>query len=173
MDNSQHTPAERAELALTNARAFCDLLAEARHRKAPGWWDGSSYRSHPCGLVADTIKFTNFWHVDNMCSIEITDGLGWGVANVSQDSFGHRSPHPAPIEGAALRVWWCGQWADAAYKEALRPRVLEILTAAAAHIAAASEAEEAERLVRLAEKEAARRDAVRVALAKATGSTHE
>lgn len=121
MDNPQHTPAERAELALTNARAFCDLLAEARHCKAPGWWDGSSYRSHPCGLVADTIKFTNFWHVDNMCSIEITDGLGWGVANVSQDSFGHRSPHPAPIEGAALRVWWCGQWADAAYKEALRP----------------------------------------------------
>lgn len=138
----KQSAAERAAAALAGPRAFCDLLAAARRRRVPGWWEGSAYRSHPCGLVVDTILFTNFWHVDNISSIEITDGLGWDVAGVHKAPRFHGDPHPKPIEGGALRVWWCGRWSDAQYEEALRPRVLEILTSVAEQVAVADQDEE-------------------------------
>lgn len=170
MKAAKHTPAERAELALTNSATFCNLLAQARQYKAPGWWQGSAFRSHPCGLVVDTIKFTNCWHVDDLCDIAITDGSGWDTRGVCRDSFAHGDPHPKPIEGGALQVWRCGRWADPLYEEQLRARVLAILTATAEHVEQAQqremEAQEAERAA-AAERHQRMADA---ALAKATGS---
>lgn len=171
MTGAQHTPRERAENALGDSVVFCNLLAQARQYKAPGWWEGSAFRRHPCGLVADTIKLTNHWHVDDLCDICITDGAGWDVRNVCRDSFSHSDPHPQPIEGGSLQVWRCGRWADAQYEQALRPKLLEILTAAATHVEAAEgrerQREEAERL-QAAERHAA---LTANAIAKATGST--
>lgn len=170
MSAAKHTPEERAAMAIANSTACCDLLALARMYKAPGWWEGSAFRSHPCGLVVDTIKLTNHWHVDDLCTIYITDGAGWDTRNVCRDSFAHGDPHPRAIEGRALQVWRCGRWTDPAYEQALRPRLLEILTAAARHI------EEAEAARRSREEEAAAarerqfQSSMQAAIAKATGS---
>lgn len=164
------TPAERAQLALRNSSEFCRLTAEARIYKAAHVWSGSAFRSHPVGLVVGTIKLTNHWHVDNLCTIEITDGSGWDVLSICNDSFAHGDPHPSPIEGHALKVWRCGEWANAQYEQTLQPKLLEILTAAAEHIEAVlqkkNERAEAERQMQ------ATRDAQMesVALAKAVGS---
>lgn len=165
------TPAARAALALIHSEEFCNLLAQARQYKAPGWWDGSAFRSHPCGLVIDTIKLTNHWHVDNLCTIEITDGAGWDAQGVCQDSFAHGSPHPQPIEGGSLTVWRCARWADPQYEEALKTRLLAILTAAAEHVAQAQEREQrATEAQRYAERQE-RQQMAAVALSKAAGST--
>jgi hypothetical protein len=139
------TPAEHAELALKDRSVFCKVLADARQYKAPGWWDGSAFRCHPCGIIDGTIKMTNHWHCDDLGDIKITDGEGWN-RSVSQDSFGHGSPHPAPIGGRGITVWDCSRWASPEYEEALKPRILEILIAAITHIERAkSEKKEIER----------------------------
>jgi hypothetical protein len=168
--SAQHTPEQRAELALSNSEAFCNLIAQARQYKAPGYWEGSAFRSHPCGLVADTIKLTNHWHVDQLGTIYITDGAGWDTRSICRESLAHGDPHPHAIEGSELQVWRCGRWADAAYEQALRPRILEILTAAARHVEAAQVAERACRQEEEAARERAFQNSMQAAIAKATGS---
>lgn len=159
-------PAQRAELALTNSAEFCNLLYQARQYRASGWWDGSAFRRHPCGLIVDTIKLTNHWHVDDLCTIEITDGAGWN-RNVCQDSFAHGDPHPRPIEGGELQVWRCGCWADPLYEEQLKRRVLVILTAAAEHVQQAQWRERAEQEAARAEAALKHQRLAASALAKA------
>lgn len=112
---------------------MCQLLAQCREHRVPGWWEGSAFRAHPVGLIVGTIKLTNFWHVDDLCSIEITDGDGWN-RNVCMDSCAYGDPHPKPINGRAIRAWRCGAFASPEIEAKLRPRLLEILTSAAEHI---------------------------------------
>lgn len=162
--------AQRAELALTNSAEFCNLLSQARQYRARGWWDGSAFRRHPCGLVVDTIKLTNHWHVDDLCDITVTDGAGWDTRSVCQDSFAHGDPHPRPVEGGALQVWRCGRWADPLYEEQLKTRLLAILTAAAEHVQQAQEREHAEQEAARAEALVKHQQLAAAALAKATGS---
>jgi hypothetical protein len=163
------TASERAELALTNSAEFCSLLSQARQHRASGWWEGSAFRRHPCGLVVDTIKLTNHWHVDALCDIAVTDGAGWDTRGVCLDSFAHGDPHPRPIEGGALHVWRCGQWADPLYEKQLKTRLLAILTAAAEHVEQAQERERAEHESARAEAAVKHRQLAAAALAKATG----
>ena len=153
--------AQRAALAMRNSREFCQLLAQCREFKVPGWWDGSAYRCHPVGLIVGAFKFTNHWHVDQLCTIEITDGSGWD-RNVCQDSFAHSSPHPKPVGGSAVQVWRCGDWSAAEFAESLTSTVLEILTAAAEHIERA--------IAKRAEAEATRAEEARARTAAITAA---
>jgi hypothetical protein len=129
----KQTPMERAESALKNQSAFCNLLAEARQCGFSKRWEGSAFRNHPCGIVSGTIKMTNHWHVSDDCDIAITDGDGWNL-DVCRDSFAYGNPHPQPINGTAIMVWSCGRWKSPEYELALKERVLAILVAAAEHI---------------------------------------
>lgn len=160
---------ERAEQALTNSAAMCQLLAQCREYRVPGWWDGSAFRSHPVGLIVGTIKFTNYWHCDDLCGIELTDGAEWD-RNVCQDSFAHGSPHPKPVSGTAIRVWRCGAWDKPDFEQALKARALEILTAAAEHIERAAAARAAAEEIKRAEQSAAREAAEARALQAVTGA---
>lgn len=127
------SPTARAEHALTDSAAMCQLLAQCREYKVPGWWDGSAFRSHPVGLIAGTIKLTNHWHCDDLCTIELTDGDEWD-RNVCNDSRAYGNPHPKPVSGAAISVWRCGKWAKPEFEEALKSRVVALLSDAARHI---------------------------------------
>lgn len=168
-DKQKETPLERAEFALKSQSAFCKLLAEARQLGFSKCWSGSAYRSHPCGIIDGTIKMTNHWHVDDDCTIAITDGDGWSL-DICRDSFANGNPHPQPIKGTAIAVWSCGRWKSPEYEQALKERVLSILVAAAEHIdrvqaakaeKAAKEAEERRQQFKAAEA---------AALAKAAGA---
>jgi hypothetical protein len=167
--SEKNTPAERAAIALTSSHTFCNLLAQARQYKFPGWWDGSAFRRHPCGVVQGTLLLTNHWHVDDHCDVQITDGGGWNM-RVSHDSFGHDSPHPKPLGGVAVKAWHCGKWADSEFREALEPKLLDLLTRIARHVQEAEERErvaQQERNAAFAAEAAARK---RAALAAACGT---
>lgn len=169
MDAAQHSPAQRAEAALSSPIVMCDLLAQCRQFKVKGWWDGSAFRSHPVGLIRDVIKFTNYWHVDQHCDIQITDGEGWN-RNVCQDSFSHQSPHPKAIGGHEVIAWRSGRWTSTEMEVSLKPQVLAILTEAAEHIAQAAAIERAKELEKSEKRIASQAEIVSAAIAKATGS---
>lgn len=158
--------ADRAALALMNSQAMCDLLAACRTHRVPGWWDGSAFRSHPVGLIVGVVKLTNHWHVDHLCTIDITDGTGWD-RNVCQDSCAHGNPHPRQMGGGAVQVWRCGAWASPDLEAALRPRLMQILTDAAEHIEKAEAAALAAATAVAAQSQAARAAQVAAAVAKA------
>lgn len=160
------TPIERAAKALTSRAEFCTLMAQAREFKFPGWWDGSAFRSHPVGIISGTIKMTNFWHVDNLCRIEITDGDGWN-RSVCQDSRAHGDPHPRPVSGREIVVWDNSSWASPGTKAALEQKVLEILSALALHVQDAKAARDVEAARRHALDIEAQRQVEQVAIAKA------
>jgi hypothetical protein len=170
MSAAKHTPpAERAALALKSSAVFCDLTSAARVRRFPGYWEGSAFRRHPCGVIEGVIKLTNHWHVDHTCDVQITDGSGWD-RRVSDDSFGHGDPYPKPLGGVGVTVWSNGSWRDREFQEALEPKLLDLLTRMARHV---DEAEERERVVegeRQAQAAAERRAREIAAIAKATGS---
>lgn len=160
------TPIERAAKALTSPAEFCTLMAQARDFKFPGWWDGSAFRRHPVGIISGTVKMTNFWHVDDLCRIEITDGDGWD-RSVCQDSCAYGNPHPKPINGREIVVWDNGSWASAGTQAALEPKVLEILSALALHVENAEAARDEEDAERRASAAEAQHQAEQAAIAKA------
>lgn len=160
------TATERAAKALASPAEFCALMAQAREFKFPGWWDGSAFRSHPVGIISGTIKMTNFWHVDDLCQIEITDGDGWD-RSVCQDSRAHGDPHPRPVSGREIVVWDNGSWASAGTQAALEPKVLEVLSVLALHVQEAKAARDVEAARRHASSIEAQRQAEQTAIAKA------
>ena len=164
------THEERAAKALTSSAAFCNLMAQARQYKFPGWWDGSAFRSHPVGIISGTIKMTNFWHVDDMCSIAITNGDGWN-RSACQGSRAYGDPHPRPNSGREIVVWDNGSWASVGTQAALEPKVLEILSALALHIEQAEEAQRAKEAERKELDAQARLEAEQIAIAKALATT--
>ena len=166
MTAEQQTPQQRAERALKSSQAMCELLAQCRQYRVAGWWDGSAFRSHPVGLISGAIKLTNHWHVDNLCTIEITDGAGWDRA-VCQDSRAYGNPHPKPINGKAVQAWRCGSFESPEIAEALTSRLLELLTAAAECIQRASDAERVAAEAAAAESRRRREDTLAAALANA------
>jgi hypothetical protein len=120
---------------LLRPSTFCNVLARARSARARGWWDGSAYRSHPCGLLVGNMNLTNYWNVNDYCSIVIATSDKWklGMDNpaVSGD------PHPHPIDGTEVRVWSNGRWESEEFRVALEDRVVAILNRALADAAAA------------------------------------
>ena len=146
-------PSERAALALQNAEAMCDLLNDARCSHFPGYWEGSAYRYHPCGIIVGTIKFTNHWNTNNYCDIIITDGTGWD-RNICRSPAAYGNPYPKPIDGIAIPILGEGRWRTEVARENLEAQVLAILTQAAEFVQAASVAADQRR-----REEDARRDA--------------
>lgn len=167
--NAQLTSVETAKLALSNPNVMCSILSEARTYRFPGYWNGSAFRSHPCGIIVGTIKLTNDWHCDDYCSITITDGEGWR-SDYCRESCAHGDPHPRPIGGTEIQVWsGCGrsgQWTSEAARVRMEDKIVEILTGAAEFIAAAK-TEQEERGRREAEtRRVAQANQLNAALAK-------
>jgi hypothetical protein len=165
--NETRTPAEVAQAALKSPSLFCNLLSDARSARFPGYWSGSAFRSHPCGVIEGTIKMTNHWRTDNSCDIAITDGEGWS-RDYSTDSFGHGSPHPQAIGGKAYRVWDHGRWLNDEAKATLEQRVTDLLTRMAEHVANVRAKKEAEDRRQAEERRVAHESGMAAALAKAT-----
>lgn len=113
---------------------FCRILARARSANIPGSWEGSAYRSHPCGLIAGNIRLDNHWHVDDVSTIYIATTDKWRAG--CQDSFANGDPFPKPVDGELIQVWYSGRWKSEAYREALEGKVVAILNRALAQIAA-------------------------------------
>lgn len=122
-----------AEKLLKPSR-FCNILADARSAKVPGWWDGSAFRSHPCGLIVGNMKLTNHWNVNDYCSIVLGTTNKWYMGK--NDPFCHGDPHPHPIDGAEVRVWYSGRWESEEFRAALEDKVVAILNRALVEIAA-------------------------------------
>lgn len=83
-------------------------------------------------------KMTNDWHVDDTCSIKITDGEGWSD-DYCRDSLAHGNPHPQPVNGKAFTVWASSRWQTDELRERIEPAVLDILCEAIARIAESKE----------------------------------
>jgi hypothetical protein len=165
----QANDADRARQALSSSDAFCKLTAAARFRKFPGYWQGSAFRRHPCGVIAGAIKLTNHWHVDNSCAISITSGDAW--TRPDNDSFGHGDPYPRPANGGEVTVWECGKWRSDEFRNALEPKVLDLLTRMAAHVTQAEAAEQEAEAQRREKAAVARRELKLAAISRATGES--
>lgn len=94
---------------LHDREKFCALIAAAREFKIPGWWEGSSYRHHPCGFYCDGLIFTNHWHVDRHCSIRVMRHPDEPLGTWCTDSFADADPTPHPASGTET-VWADGEW---------------------------------------------------------------
>lgn len=114
---------------------FCGVLARARSARVRGWWDGSAYQSHPCGLLVGNMKLTNYWNVNDYCSVVIATTDKWRLGMNNPAVRG--DPHPHPIDGSEVRVWSDGRWASEEFREKLEGRVVTILNRALSDAAAA------------------------------------
>lgn len=94
---------------LTSAYEFCELMRLSREFKVPGWWDGSAYRSHPCGFFAEGLIFTNEWRCDDHCSIRAMRNPSEPLGRWCHDSASWGNPHPSPASGTEV-VWSNGKW---------------------------------------------------------------
>ena len=168
MSGAKHTPAEVAANALTSAHVFCQLMADARTYRHPLYWEGSSFRSHPVGVIAGVVRLANHWHVDQLCTVYIT-GKGWNL-NVCQDSRAHGDSYPRAIDGNEIQVWRCGAWATSELEESLKPRLLGILIDVAEHVEKRRTAQEAQDAEVAAKRAIERKAILKDAIARATGS---
>ena len=154
---------------LGSARAFCDLVADARQWKFPGYWSGSAFRRHPCGVIEGAMKLTNEWSTFNYCCIQITDGDGWSN-DYSRDSFGHGDPHPRPLDGHhAVVVWNSGRWSSDEFRQALESKVRDLVERIQAHVASAKDKAAKERETAEAAARDRRRQVELAALARVQG----
>lgn len=153
---------------LASASAFCDLVAASRATKFPGYWEGSAYRRHPCGVIQGAVKLTNEWTTSNGCEIAITDGDGWS-SNFCRDSFANGNPHPKPLSGSEVIVWRSGRWASDEFRAALEPTLVELVERMQAHVSAAKAAADAARDSDLEASRMRRREIERAALARVQG----
>lgn len=119
---------------LFSPHRFCRILAEARSAKVRGSWEGSAFRSHPCGLIVGNMKLTNYWNVNDYCSIVLGTTDKWRMGQNNPACGG--DPHPHPIDGAEVRVWYSGRWESEEFRTALEGKVVAILNRALVEIAA-------------------------------------
>lgn len=147
---------------------FCNVLARARSARVRGWWDGSAYRSHPCGLLVGNMKLTNYWNVNDYCSIVIATTDKWRLGLDNPAVYG--DPHPHPIDGTEVRVWYSGQWESEEFREKLEGRVVAILNRALADIAAADSWKRVIDMQAAQAEESKRAAIARVALSLAVGA---
>lgn len=140
---------------MPKASLFCEILNSARVHKFPGYWEGSAFRDHPCGIIKETIKLTNNWSTYDYCSVQITDGSGWSD-DYCRKSCAHGNPHPKPIDGTAICVWRNGDWVNDEFKERLEPIILNILNQSIEHriLIAQKNKEEHERKMQKSKEEA-------------------
>ena len=120
---------------LLHPTRFCNVLADARSANVRGSWEGSAYRSHPCGLIVGNMKLTNYWNVNDYCSIVLGTTDKWRMGQ--NEPACHGDPHPHPIDGEEVRVWYSGRWESEEFRAALEDKVVAILNRALADVAAA------------------------------------
>lgn len=113
---------------------FCHVLAGARYAHVRGSWEGSAFRSHPCGLLVGNMRLANHWHVDNYCDIVLGTTDKWRLGQ--QDSLSYGDPFPHPIDGEEIVVWRNGRWQSDELREKLEDRVVAILNRTLADTAA-------------------------------------
>ena len=104
--------AARQMLAAPRAADFCHVLAQARHHKLTGYWSGSAYRHHPCGVIRRGIILCNEWSTFNYCYASVILDPESPIMKAGNDSWGHQDPHPRPERGGELKVYSSGSWSN-------------------------------------------------------------
>lgn len=127
--------------APTSSR-FCRILADARHFKLPGYWEGSAYRSHPCGVIRDGLILTNEWNVHDYCSAQVMLDPTSPIKPIFNGSRYNGDPHAYPERGGTLTVY-NGTWSkdDGPWRE----KIVAMLADLEVEIAQAREIETAEK----------------------------
>lgn len=104
------TMSKQAQCDAPEAAVFCDLLASARRHKLPGYWEGSAYCHHPCGVVRRGIIYTNEWNTNNYCSAEVMLDPTSPLAPRCRNPRAYGDPSCRPERGGTLRVYSDGNW---------------------------------------------------------------
>lgn len=148
--------------ALSNPSRMCGMLSMARKLHADGWWDGSSFRDHPCGIIREGLIFENEWRIGDSCEIRAMNNprepLGVWCRTPSADG----CPRPMPPSGC-VTVWRTGRWLHDGPWVAKASRILHDLDHELTKLEAADKAERQE----LADRKAAAYSAKMAALRSA------
>lgn len=91
---------------------FNNALAAARRHKLRGWWQGSAFRSHPCGVIRNGIIFANQWNTNGYCYAEVILDPTSPIRFGQNDPAVSGDPYPRPERGGTLRVYYTGQWSQ-------------------------------------------------------------
>jgi len=92
------------------ASVFCSLLASARYAKLPGWWFGSIYRHHPCGMVVGPLILSNEWNTNNYCYASFMTEPGAMTKPSNHPASRGGDPHPHPVNGEEFQFYKSGRW---------------------------------------------------------------
>lgn len=97
-------------LEAPKASKFCNILAGAYTHALPGFWKGSVYRSHPCGVVRRGIIFTNEWNTNDYCSASVILDPAAKLIKGDNCPASSGNPYIRPERGGTLEVYGTGRW---------------------------------------------------------------
>lgn len=137
-----------------NYSEFNNLLAKARHFKLRGWWEGSSFRNHPCGVIRRNIILANMWNTHGYCYGSVILDPTSPIVRGMNAPASYGDPYPHPERGGELRVYWTGSWCEG--EGPWKKIIYDILDDLRNEIAAAEIQAEAERMRQINDCEAAR-----------------
>lgn len=100
------------DMEVRDAQDFCRTLSYARHYKLDGWWQGSAYDHHPCGVIRKGIIFCNEWCTFNYCSASVILNPKSKIIPPYNDPLGRGNPHPRPEDGGVLLIYSYGCWSQ-------------------------------------------------------------
>lgn len=93
------------------ASYFCKILAETRAYKIEGYWSGSIYRHHPCGIIRSYLILSNEWNVNNYCYASVMTEPDHGTTKPSNNPASwNGDPHPHPKVGDEMKIYTNGRW---------------------------------------------------------------
>ena len=93
-----------------NHTRFCNILAKSRNYKLKGYWEGSAYCSHPCGVIRNGIIFANRWNVHDYCYANVMTEPENGFNSGCNSPTANCDPYPHPKTGKEITVYSTGSW---------------------------------------------------------------
>lgn len=125
--------------ALVDPSRMCDMLSEARTLQARGWWEGSSYRDHPYGIVREGLIFENERRCASACEIRAMFKPDEPLGSWCNSPAAEGCPRPRPASGCQV-VWRNGRWLHDGPWVAKASRILHDLEDELAELRAAAKA---------------------------------
>lgn len=145
-----------------SASKMCEVLAKARSYKLEGYWEGSSYRYHPCGVMRRNMLFVNDWNTNNYCSVWVHTMNPVQYMKWDNNPAHNGNPVPHPVEGERIKVYSSGRWLeDGPWQQAIVDVIVELET----EIAVAAEKAKLEVAAKIAENDRKRRELLNAAAA--------
>lgn len=92
------------------ARYFCDVVEAARRYKLLGYWEGSAYRDHPCGVIRGQLILASHWSTHSYCHASVMTQPEEGLKPWCNDSWAYGDPYPHPKKGGEIKIYWSGRW---------------------------------------------------------------